>query len=219
MSRNNLTAAAVIVALGGLGYAAAGNYSTPPLVLSVLAAGAGAIIFTGFDKKLFELHTAASAGSSAFEAKQEPFEDFDQVWEELQDWYQSDPRDNEIIWKDGVSMFDTTVPESIDGEYRFLALVTPNDNTDQNVFGCVEMETKSLIKWDERGEVNRKDPFEDVSLVADLRERKNVSASEAHQQIMNSRVAQLGGNPYNSFMNGGGAPKPRPDESAKDGEG
>lgn len=193
ISSNPIPGAAAIIVLGAIGYAIVGEYSVSALIIAVIAGILGVISFTEFDKKLFEItDRQINDETEAFEQSEEPFQDFDDIWEALQDWYQKDPRNGELVYKKGVTKFDTTVPNSVDGKFRFMGLVTPSKDTDEDIYCCVELSTKSLLTWDERGEVNRDDLPGECQLIEDLRDRNRVSVEETRRRIMNSRTAQLG---------------------------
>lgn len=204
---NTLLKAAGIVAVGGLLYALVGEHSTTALMIAAGAGIIGAASFTKLDQLLYNLvnKEMQEAQESAFEHTEQPFQGFDDIWNSIQDWYGQDPRNGEIVWKPGVSKFDTTVPNSVEGKFRFFAMVTPSKDTGQNIYFCIETSTKSLLAWDERAEADRNDLPGECQLVEDLRKQNRVSAEETHRRIMNSRVAELGpgGTNYAGFMGRG----------------
>jgi hypothetical protein len=100
-------------------------------------------------------------------------------------------------------------------------MVTPSKNTGKNIYCCIETSTKSLLKWDERGDVNRNDLPGECQLVEDLRKQNRVSAEETRRRIMKNRMAQLGpgaGN-YAGFMGRGNAAGSEPDIDLEEGDG
>lgn len=154
----------------------------------------GAVIFLSYRKDALQSLTDTFKEDQGLfnNGGQEGFTDIDEMWDGVQNWYRKDPKNGEIIWKQGITKFTTAAPGSGDGELRFVAVVTPSKELEQNVFFCVEMSTQSLVEWDEKGEINRKDMFGNVDIVEDLRKRSNISAQNMKDQIMNQRIAALG---------------------------
>jgi len=130
----------------------------------------------------------------AFQVSEQPFNDIDGVWDALQDWYGDDPRNGELVWKPGVTKFNTTVPKSVDGKFKFLGMLTPTKKLDKKIFIGVEMSTRSLLTWDEEGDVDSSSLCGNIELVEDLRNRNTVSADEVTRRIMGGRAAGLGPN-------------------------